>query len=458
MKIPHSLPIAVALCAALFLGCSSVEHYQKIDNALDGDDFGDAIEIAQAEKGNAYQEKDFCLYHLDVGMLEHFGNRAQDSSASLSEAERLIEEAYTKSVSLEVSSYLVNDTVKEYAGEDYEDIYLNVFKAIDYAKLGQNEDAMVEIRRVGNKLKELSRKYDQALSQAQADADEQSESEDEEADDSYEGSSEDSEDSGVTIEASSVKFSDSALARYLSMIFYRAAGNLDDAQIDLRYLRDAMRTQPSLYRFSEPSTLSAETRVPKGKARLNVIGFAGLSPIKEQREIRVPIRRGNYVKIALPEMVARISQVSRAEIVMDNGSVIALDPLEDLSAVAMETFKTHQAVIYFKSIARAIAKTATSEVLEDQSGRAKDGETAQLLFVLSQVSKVYNEASEQADLRSARYFPGTARVAGITLDPGVYSFTVRFLDQNGAVVDLKRFINVKVDKNQVNLVEAVCLR
>jgi hypothetical protein len=429
----------LVLCLAL-ASCTSLSHYDRIDEAVSRDDYAAALAEAQASKETGYSAKDKILYYLDVGMLAHYAGDREEALGMLSDAELAIEEAYTKSVTQAASTYLVNDNTQDYAGEDYEDIYLNVFKTLEYAKSGDYEDAMVEVRRVDNKIKFLGSKYDKAISDAKGS-----------------GQAQDGE-VQYDVDTSPVRFTDSALARYLSMIFYRGKGRLDEAGIDRRQIQAAFKNQSFLFAFPPPSSLNDELELPPGKARLNVVSFTGLSPVKSENTTRVYIGRDKWIKIAVPVMALRPSVVARTELVFDSGQVVRLEKIEDLSAVALETFRLKASLIYIKTVLRSIAKTATSAALDAGSNKAKSRDEALALSVLSFATQAYTEVSEQADLRVSRYFPGRADVAGITMDPGVYSFTVRYLDAAGRVLQETRFENYSVKKGGVNLVEGICIK
>ncbi len=99
-----------------------------------------------------YRNKERLLFYLDAGMVHHIHGNWQQSNELLTLAEETIEELYTKSVARAASSMLLNDNSLEYSGEDYEDIYINVFKALNYIELGDPDAAMVEVRRVDEKL------------------------------------------------------------------------------------------------------------------------------------------------------------------------------------------------------------------------------------------------------------------------------------------------------------------
>jgi hypothetical protein len=333
---------------------------------------------------------------------------------------------------------IVNDTLKEYAGEDYEDVYINVFNALNYYHRGSLDNALVEIRRMNNKLRYLALKYGNAITGLQKAA--------------LENSVE------IPFDEETVRtdFSNSALGRYLGMLFYRGEGLWDDARIDLEGIRLAFANQPSVYTFPPPASLDEELDIPSGKARMNILSFSGLSPVKQEEMERIPIAY-HWIKIALPTLHSRPSAVSRIEAAFDGGEVFTLELIEDIDAIARETFKQKKGLIYLKSILRSALKTAASVALDAGSNQADNGVAALVLGVFSLGAQLLAE-TEKADLRISRYFPGRAHVGGITLDPGVYSFDILYYDYQNRPVERIRFENVPVRTGRLNLVEAVCLQ
>lgn len=439
MKLIKHAVLTLCVCS-LLLSCASVAHFPQIDAAVAQGDYQGGLALVNAAKDTEYGTKDRILYYLDAGMLSHYSGDYSGAAKLLGEAERAIEEAFTKSITLEVSSYLVNDNTKEYPGEDYEDIYLNVFNALNYYNTGSLEDALVEIRRVDNKLRYISTKYGTEITGAQKTL--------------MEKSSEIPYDP----EAASVNFSNSALARYLGMLFYRGEGKQDDARIDRDQVKLAFANQGAMYPFKLPSTLDDELDIPKGKARLNVVSFNGLSPIKTENVVRIPFTATNWVKIALPVIMSRPSVVARTEVVLSTGETFNLEQIEDMSAVAIETFKQKASFIYLKTVLRAVVKAGSSAVLNAASDEAENADTALLLGLLSFGSQIYAEASEQADLRLSRYFPSAALVGGINLTPGVYSYMVRYYNSGNQLVHEVAFKDIEIRSSQLNLSEAICIK
>jgi hypothetical protein len=371
-------------------------------------------------------------------MLTHYAGLYDDSSQLLEEGERAIEAAFTKSLTMEIGTYLLNDNVREYAGEDYEDIYINAFNALNYYHRGDVEGALVEVRRMNNKARYLATKYDVVLSNLQQKA--------------LADSVEIPPDPDVT-----AKFVDSALARYLGMVFYRSAGHADDARIDRNQLLVAFANSPDVYTFPAPASVAEELEVPAGMARLNVLAFGGLSPVKEEVTLRIPLPKSRWIKIALPEMVDRHSEIRKIEVVFDDGRTFDLELLEDIAAVARETFKEHKNIIYMKSVIRGVLKGTTSSVL-DSASEEVGGPAGLAMGIFSLATQVYAEASEQADLRISRYFPAKAWAGGINVEPGVYSFRVNYYGPSGKPFASMRYEHMNIRAGTLNLAEAVCLR
>jgi hypothetical protein len=427
----------IFLTGIVFLSCATGS-FARVDRALERGNYSEGAALIEEEKSSHYTSRDQILYYLDKGLLSHYAGNYGDSSRLLEEGERAIEAAFTKSITMEIGAYLLNDTTREYSGEDYEDIYINSFNALNYYHRGSIEDALVEIRRMNNKTRYLSVKYGLILSNLQKKALEES----------------------TVIPANpdaASKFTDSALARYLGMLFYRGTGRYDDARIDRDQLRVAFANSPNVYAYPAPSSVEDELEIPEGMARLNVLGFSGLSPIKEEETLRIPIPNSRWIKIALPNMVYRNSDIGSIEVVFDDGRRFGLELLEDIEAVARETFKEKKNVIYMKTVIRAVLKGATSSAL-DIAASETGGETGLVLGVLSFASQIFAEVSEQADLRISRYFPAKAWVGGINLAPGVYSFRVHYYSRSGKEIASFRYENMHIRERVLNLAEAICLK
>jgi hypothetical protein len=438
-----------------FLACATnSKAYKDIDRAVDRNDFEIGIaEIEKRQEGKRpiYRENNAVSLYLDKGLLEHYAGRYADSSRDLQEAERLIEEAYTKSVTAEVASYIANDNTKEYPGEDFEDIYLNIFNALNYYNAGKIDGALVEIRKLtwsSGKLDMLGRKYDSADTSA------------------AEGSTVQLRGIGFTSspdlpQRRPVNFSDSALARYLGALFYQGEGKPDDARIEFELLRAAFASNSNVYYHPFPKSVADAQNVPEGKARLNIISFTGLSPIKEEEVFRqvFPFFQNIvlwYPQFKLPVLVKRPNTIDRVEISIGREK-FNLELLEDMGAVIEETYNARFSRVFFKTYIRTLLKYAAVDIAAAEARRRANSDLLAIAAVASALAakKVF-DATERADIRMSRYFPGKAYIGGINLEPGNYNVTVNFYSGNNVIAREEHHVNVRA--NALNLIECISLK
>jgi hypothetical protein len=191
-------------------------------------------------------------------------------------------------------------------------------------------------------------------------------------------------------------------------------------------------------------------------ARLNVLAFAGRTPKKVEEIIRIPLG-SNWIKIALPVMQSRPSVITSIEVVFDSGERFPLELLEDIGAVAAATFEQKRDIIYARSVIRATVKGVSAAVFDSMADNSEDSNNAALFSILSLGTQIFAEASERADLRVSRYFPGKAYVGALNVKPGEYSFSVYYHAGSNAVA-ARRFENISIRQNGLNLVEVICLK
>jgi hypothetical protein len=436
--------LGVCGIAVLLLSCATNPRvYKDIDTEVGRASYEAAVvalEKGQSSGTPIYPPKNVIMYYLDKGMLEHYAGRYRESAEDLEEAERLIYEAYTKSVIQDIASYVANDNTKDYPGEDYEDIYVNVFSALNYYYRNDIQGAMVEIRKLTEKLEYLSTKYAEDLAKVKE----------------Y-GQENDAE----IPPGEPVNISNSALARYLSALFYRGSNRMDDARLDFVQLWNVYHSVPAVYSTPLPKSLelsgtpgqetNEELAVPAGQARLNAVCFAGLSPVKTENKVYGPFD----TRISLPRLTPRPSAISRIRVEVEAGPSFDLELLEDMGAVMAETFKVRYSIIVAKTLIRTIMKYAVSVAGGVAAGKAADNELVG--FGVALLGKLVTDASEAADIRSSRYFPGRAYVGGINLPPGVYTVTVNFYSGSSLLESVKRS-GVKAEAGKTNIVEAFSLR
>lgn len=433
-KIHRLYPLAILVILVVIgsVGCVSTQYYEQADRMRDMGDYALAYSMVVDNREALYTPQDRVLYNLNAGILAHFAGELDDSITLLEDAERSIEENFTKSVSAEIGTFIVNDTVRDYAGEDYEDIYVNLFLALNQYHNGDLERMMVELRRADNKLNVLSRKYEIPLQKASGHV-------------------------NVGNGMVSIRFSNSALIHYLSLLGYRAMGKVDDVRYDTQRIADAFATQPAMYPFPMPQSIKDEKTMPeKPLARVNFIAFSGQSPEKLSEVNRIFIGNNSYIKIDLPYLWQRYSPVADVRVVLDNGETCMLEKIEDIGAIATETFQLRKSLIEMKTIARATAKSLAGSIAESSARDVDDGNVSAALSVFSLFMQVFQEVSEVADLRISRYFPAVAHIGGISIPSGTYAMRIEFLSAQGKVLYSQRIDPVRVESRTLNLIEGIC--
>src|SRR5207245_9403545 len=123
-------------------------------------------------------------------MTHYLAGRYAESNAQLARAEDRIDALYTVSLHLEAGAFLTNDTTLPYEGEDFEKVMINVIAALNYVSLDRLDDALVEVRKVDQKLNVFNDRNEKKN-----------------------------------------VYKEDAFARYLSGILYEARGELNDALV-----------------------------------------------------------------------------------------------------------------------------------------------------------------------------------------------------------------------------------
>jgi len=481
MKKCNRSIIACMLIGSLLIGCSSMRtsksQYTGMIEKLRNNDFESCLIQIEEAKQKHYKEKEKVLFYLDAGMLYHYIGDYKKSNEYLEKAEFAIEELYTKSIGKAAASVLLNDNALDYFGEDYEDIYLNVFKALNYLHMDDLEDAFVEIKRIDNKLNLLEDKYKKI-------ADEYNKSDDKKKE----------------FKIGDIKFYNSALARYLSMLLYQAEGKFDDAKIDLKEIREAIENQPAVYDFEVPhldSHIARTDSIP-----LYFISFVGNSPDKksntlwvhtekdmliiatkqelteedlekvrskkvkstpffgtkttsysssqgsvhQQKQIEKEIsatgtfdiiewedmEAGYHFKFDLPYMDLIGTDIAKIIIFINEQMVQELTPIESMEKVAFVTYKIKEPLIYLKTITRTVAKGLLAEsAKQEMVNQVGDNLLGKLAMIATDVGM---DATENADLRISRFFPAQAFVGHVLLEEGMYNIRINYYDSNNTLV------------------------
>ena len=148
------------LSGIFIISCAPpITHYAKVDKVLMQQDYYSALELIEENK-EKYAERNAVIYYLEKGIINHFASNYEESNESLSRAESIMDELYTKSISKQAASFMISDNIIPYRGEDFENAMVNLFMALNYIGLNNKEDALVEARKVDNKLNIINSQYE----------------------------------------------------------------------------------------------------------------------------------------------------------------------------------------------------------------------------------------------------------------------------------------------------------
>ncbi len=436
-----------SLCAALTLvllaGCGpSVNRYLLIDASLRAHDpkGADAI-VQQAEK--EYGGGSRVLYGMDRGMTLQLVGDYQQSNVVLEQAEEELDRLYTRKIRTEALAFMTNDTALPYEGDPYEQVLINVLKALNYAVLGQWQDALVEARRIDHRLNVLSDRTQEKNA-----------------------------------------YRDDGFARYLSGILYESTGDVNNAFIAYRkayetydatrawshtavpsqLMKDLLRTAEAMhftqelteYQSAFPGTRWETSQELQQLAQVVVISYNGRAPRKEDQFLDLPISlnavqlvllnrgilqqnrqsnramdtvlyglNGRVVRVALPRLVLQKTRVpiDRVSLIPDDGTGVTANTelVHNVAALAEKALSARMAGITAKALARAATKFAFAEGATRGAQHAVGRDAAPWVGLLvALLTKGLAVASEEADKRSWQTLPDEIHLARVWVPPGRY--------------------------------------
>jgi tetratricopeptide (TPR) repeat protein len=445
----RAIPLAVSISVLLLVSCSSYV-YQSIHtrNYLSRQNYAEALKTV--EKSNNGSTK--LVYLYEKGLILHYANEFESSNEAFAEAELLLDELYTRSLSREVGALLTSDNVVEYRGERFESAMIHYYQILNYLYLDQIDGAVVECRQLNHKLQ---------LFEDQGDS----------------------------------PFRNDPFLQHLTGMVYRERGERVDAEVSFRTAlavykeqaeRSSLAVTPSLYRdmigiarsfgdheaverYSQEGAVADDAEIEGGMGILNLFLECGFVPGKIEESISFPIYREDLEKdvdndkfagilmerhnsvnkrtvkvdywldVALPSLQAQPSGIHAARIITKDDArlVCTAVPVIDLDLLAFEAFEERKGKIFLKTISRALTKYLAKKKVED-----KKGELAGWMV------NIFNVVTESADTRSWSTLPEKILMGRLVLPQGTHSLTIHLLDESGQLLDTVVLNDVEVRANR----------
>jgi len=400
----HNLFQVLAVCCLCVFIQSCASYGQHAVTMRDGLLTGRPdLSLAIAEKKDPEQEE--VISSLDKGMLRRMTGDYQGSNQILEVAKQEIETLYGISISENLASVTVNDTLRGYEGDRYEQLLLHAYMAMNYIQLSQLDSARVEMLQANVKMMEWGEEPEE-----------------------------------------------DAFVRYLEGIIYEALGEYDSALISYRKAytvykekggaqypvtplalkKDLLRLLAWQGLWSEYETYKKEFSLTDFKPYKSSSKFGevviilnnGLAPIRSESALPIfssEVQRNLRVAFPVykePKKTLYLPQVSV------NQQPYLLETVEDVDALARYSLEQAMAGIMARATARAVVKYNTQHTANESSS------IAGLLMTVT------NLITERADTRSWTTLPQEIQLQRIVLPVGEHQVTIEMTNVAGQVVDV----------------------
>ena len=148
--------VALGALVLMVTGCAGdyVGRTKGYREAYESYNYPPAIQGFQSEI-SAGPTIDQLLAMMDEGMVLHAAGKFEESIKVLAEADKLSEKLDFVSVSEEAKVLISSERERAYRGEDFEKLMISTLQALNYGQLGKDEDALVEVRRVNERMQRM---------------------------------------------------------------------------------------------------------------------------------------------------------------------------------------------------------------------------------------------------------------------------------------------------------------
>lgn len=421
---PNVLPIAII--TLVLSACANSSYYQRhydFNKEFEQGDLAKALETLKSNDQLAKSKSKF-IYYANNGLLLSIMGKYEESNEYFEKA-FLFGEDYRINYANEAISYWTNPNVTIYKGEDHEHLIVLYYKAINYLKMGKQEEALVECRRLNIRLQQLSDKYM--------------------SDKKYQRDAFVHTLMGI-IYQSSKDYNNAFIAyRNALEVYEDDYARLFNVQVPEQLKRDLLNTASWTGFTDEFENFKTQFGLvdyvaPSPESDLIFFWHNGLGPVKDEWSINFVIRHesNNMVvfyndllglrfpfqvdsdqqrsdlsklevfRIAFPRYVERPLYFRSAKITADT-TTYSLELAEDINKIAFHSLRERMVLEFSKGLLRAALKKAT-----EHSIRKEDEALGALIGVM-------NAITEHADTRNWQTLPYAISYARIPLKEGANS-------------------------------------
>jgi hypothetical protein len=397
------LKSVLILCVSIWLqSCASYGHHAGTmrDGMLQG---RPDLSLAIAEQQDAEQKE--VISSLDKGMLRRINGDYTGSNQIFEIAKQEIEQLYGVSITENLASVTINETLRGYQGDRYEQLLLHAYMAMNYIQLGQLDGARVEMLQANVKMMEWG---------------------DEPEEDAFLRYFE-----GIIYE--SLGEYDSALISYRkAYIVYKEKGGSQYPIASTGLKKDLLRLLAWQGLWGEYESYKKEFDMKDYKpvkasdefGELVAVLNNGLAPIRSEAAIPIfssEVQQNLRVAFPVYRQAKRSLYASRVSV---NDKQYMMETVEDIDALARYSLEQAMPGIMARATARAVVKYNTQHTANDNSALAG------LLMTIT------NLVTERADTRSWTTLPQEIALKRIRLPVGEHQVQVQMLNTAGQIVDV----------------------
>jgi hypothetical protein len=330
---------------------------------------------------------DQLVYILDYATALQISGDFGESNKYFIKADKLADIQDYTSLSLETGSFLLGEEMVQYKGDDFEVVLINAMTAINFLNLGDLDNAMVEVRRLNEKLRRFR------------------------------------------LEAKR-KFTDSALALYLSAIIYEANKNWDDAAIayeqvykvdptyrplreDLVRINVRARRSDAVKKWKEifPEVIEQPEWKNNNLGEVIIVYQQGWGPRKDFRYDSMRYPAMYSISSSISNINPRIFQGQGAGEINSSG-FRGQETLYDVERVAVASLEDQYLALIARRIGGAIVKEVVAERIRKENP------------LLGDLALLAMYASDRADLRQWSTLPRSFKIYRAVLPPGTYQLEI----------------------------------
>jgi hypothetical protein len=418
-------PLLAALAAAAVSACATFRSYDAEMNQTLSVTASGRVDAALAtlRRNNEKTDKDL-LYYFELGELQRLGERYGESLTAWRAAEVQVQtwedaaRADPGRVAGVALSYIVNDKLRPYVGQDYEKVMLTTGMAMDDLGQGQWQNARVAIKRTHEREAVIAA----VRSREQLEIEEEARKR---------GASVSFKDlNGYPVqtidnpEVNALRNSyQSAFSHYLAGFVYEALGEPSLAAAGYRQAIELHPNVPALEQALEG--LDLRVAAPDdGKTDVLFEIETGLVPARVSRQFSLPIPiNGRWVLVSasFPVLRSQDAEPMPSELRIDGITPLVPVQITSVDAMARKALQDELPGILLRTFIRSIGKaTAQYQAERAASKRRSKGDDAAgaMLDLTALALALGSAATESADERCWRSLPATIAIARARLPRG----------------------------------------